>query len=84
MDHLVLAQLGLIPKFSSKFTGMQINGATFILDHQSDHVYAFLMRDSTLDETILAKHANEQFLLLLGVTSKAYHADNECFADKGF
>jgi hypothetical protein len=42
------------------------------------------MRDLTLDETILAKHACDQFLSNLGVTSKAYHADNGCFADKGF
>jgi hypothetical protein len=42
------------------------------------------MRDLTLDETILAKHAYERFLSLIGVTSKAYHADNGRFADKGF
>jgi hypothetical protein len=29
------------------------------VDHNSDHVYVFLMRDLTLDETILAKHAYE-------------------------
>jgi len=42
------------------------------------------MRDLTLDETILAKHAYERFLSSIGVTSKAYHADNGRFADKGF
>jgi hypothetical protein len=63
---------------------MQINGAAIFVDHDSDHVYVFLMRDLILDETILAKHANEQFLLNLGVTSKAYYADNGRFTDKGF
>ncbi len=63
---------------------MQINGATLFVDHYSDHVYVFLMRDLTLDKTILAKQAYERFLSNLGVTSKAYHADNGCFADKGF
>ena len=29
-------------------------------------------------------HAYEQFLSNLGATSKAYHADNRCFADEGF
>jgi hypothetical protein len=63
---------------------MQINEATIFVDHYSDHVSVFRMRDLTLDETILAKHAYEQFLSNLGVTSKAYHADNGRFADKGF
>jgi hypothetical protein len=56
----------------------------FFVDHYFDHVYVFLMWDLTLDETILAKHAYEQFLLNLGVTSNAYHADNGHFADEGF
>jgi hypothetical protein len=42
------------------------------------------MRDLTLSETLLAKHANKRFLASLGVESKAYHADNGSFADKGF
>jgi hypothetical protein len=84
LDHLVLAQLGLIPQISGKLTAMQVNGATVFVDHCFDHVYVFLMQDLTLDETILAKHAYEQFLSSIGVTSKAYHANNGCFADKGF
>jgi hypothetical protein len=42
------------------------------------------MKDLTLSETLLAKHAYEHFLALLGVESKAYHADNGRFTDKGF
>jgi hypothetical protein len=84
MDHLVLAQLRLIPQISRKLTGMQVNGATVFVDHHSDYVYVFLMQDLTLDETILAKHAYKQFFSSIGVTSKAYHANNRCFADKGF
>ena len=38
----------------------------------------------SLAETLLAKHAYKTFLALLGVESKAYHADNGHFADKGF
>jgi len=84
LDHLVSAQPGLIPHFSGKLTGLRVNGATIFVDHHSDHVYVFLMRDLTLDETILAKHAYERFLSSIGVTSKAYHTDNGQFADKGF
>ncbi len=55
-----------------------------IVDHYSDHVYVFFMHDLSLEETILAKHAYEHYLSSIGVTAKAYHADNGCFADKGF
>ncbi len=41
------------------------------------------MRDLLLEETLLAKHAYEHFLSSIGVTAKAYHANNGCFADKG-
>ncbi len=57
---------------------------TIFVYHHSDHVYIFLMQDLTLGEPILAKHAYEWFLSSIGVTSKAYHADNGQFADKGF
>ncbi len=53
------------------------------MDHYSDHVYVFLMQDLTFDETILAKHAYKQFPSSIGVTSKAYHANNGRFSDKG-
>jgi len=42
------------------------------------------MKDLTLSETLLAKHAYERFLASLGVEAKVYHADNGRFADKGF
>ncbi len=41
LDHLVLAQPGLILQISGKLTGMRINGATIIVDHHSNHVYVF-------------------------------------------
>ncbi len=84
LEHLILAQPGLIPQISGKLTGMWINGATIFVDHHSNNCYVFLMQDLTLNETILAKHAYEWFLSLVGVTSKAYYADNGCFADKKF
>jgi hypothetical protein len=42
-------------------------------------MYVCLMKDLTLSETLLAKHAYERFLASLGVESKAYHADNGRF-----
>jgi hypothetical protein len=84
MDHLVSAQPGLISQITRKLTGQQINGATVIVDHYSDHVYMYLMQNLTLEETLLTKHAYERFLSSIGVTATAYHADNGCFADQGF
>jgi hypothetical protein len=83
-DQLVSAQSGLISQISGKLTHQCVNGSTIFVDHFSDHVYAYLMRDLTLDETIAAKHGYECFLHLHGILSKAYHADNGCFADQGF
>jgi hypothetical protein len=84
MDHLVSAQPGLIPQITGNLTGQHINGATVIVDHHSDHVDTYLMHNLSLNETLLAKHAYERFLSSIGVTAKAYHADNGQFADQGF
>jgi hypothetical protein len=58
-DQLVSAQPGLIPQISGKLTHQRVNGATVFDNHFSDHVYAYLMRGLTLDETITAKHGYE-------------------------
>ena len=84
VDQLVSAQPGLIPQMSGSLTNLRIMGATVFVDHFSDHTYVYLMRDLTLAETLMAKHAYERFLASLGIDSKAYHADNGRFADKGF
>ncbi len=81
---MVSAQPGLIPQMSGHLTNLQVMGAMVFVDHYSDHVYVYLMCDLTLEETLLAKHAYERFLATLGVDSKAYHANNGHFADKGF
>ncbi len=81
---MVSAQRGLIPQMSGCLTNLRIMAATIFDDHFSDHVYVYLMKDLTLSETLLAKHAYEHFLASFGVESKAYHTDNGQFADKGF
>ena len=75
-DQLVSAQPGLIPQISGRLTHQRVNGATVFVDHCSDHVYVYLMRDLLLDETLAAKHGYEWFLALHGIQSKAYHANN--------
>jgi hypothetical protein len=83
LDQMVSAQLGLIPQMSGCLTNLCIMAAMVFVDHFLDHIYVYLMRDLMLSETLLAKHAYKRFLASLGVESKAYHADNGCFADKG-
>jgi len=84
LDQMVSAQPGLIPQMSGCLTNLRIMGATVFVDHYSDHVYVYLMKDLMLSETLMAKHAYERFLASLGVGSKVYHADNGHFADKEF
>jgi hypothetical protein len=84
MEKLVSAQPGLIPQMSGSLTNLRIMGARVIVDHYSDHTYIYLMRELTLVETLMAKHAYEEFLALMGIKSKAYHADNGHFSDRGF
>ncbi len=84
LNQMVSAQHGLIPQMSGHLTNLCIMAAMVFVDHFSDHVYVYLMRDLMLSKTLLAKHAYRHFLASLGVESKAYYADNGRFADKGF
>ena len=59
MDQLVSAQPGLIPQMSGFLTNARIWGSTVFVDHVSDYVYVALMRNLTLDETLLAKTSFE-------------------------
>ena len=82
IDQLVLAQPGLIPQMSRFLTNPQITGATVFVDHFSNHVFVYLMKDPTLAETLLAKDAYEKVSNSVGVSAKAYHADNGRYTGK--
>ena len=84
IDQLVSAQPGLIPQMSGYLTNMRIWGATVFVDHVSDFVHVALMRDLSLDETLLAKTSFERLANDGGISIKSYRADNGRFADKGF
>ena len=84
VDQIVSAQPGLIPQMSGFLTSKRIWGCTTFVDHVSDYVYVHLMKDLTLDETLLAKEALEKLMAQAGRTIKHYHADNGRFADNGF
>ena len=84
IDQIVSAQSGIIPQMSGYLTNTRIWGATVFVDHASDYTHVALMRDLTLDETILAKTSFERLENDRGVAIKAYRADNGRFSDKGF
>ena len=54
------------------------------MDHAINYVYVQLMRDFTLEETLLVKAAWEKVLARANRKVKHYHADNGRFADNGF
>jgi hypothetical protein len=84
MDQIVSAQPGLIPQIAWFLTYLRIWGATIFVDHFSDYVYVALMRDLTLDETLLAKASYERHASDGGITINLYQADNVSYADTGF
>ena len=54
------------------------------MDHVSDLTHVALMRDLTLDETMLAKNSFKRLANDGGVTIKSYQVDNGSFTDNGF
>jgi hypothetical protein len=83
VDQIVSAQPGLIPQMAGFPTSDRIWGTTIFCDHVSNFVYVHLMRNFTLEETLLTKHAYEKVLAQAGRTVKHYHANNGWFSDKG-
>ncbi len=84
MDQLVSAQLRLILQMVGFLTNTHIWGATIFVDHFSDYLFVALMRDLTLDETLLAKSYFKRHAHKGGVTVNSYHAGNGRFSDSGF
>ena len=59
-------------------------GDTVFVDHVSYFTHVVLMRDLTLDETLLSKTSLERLANDGRVTIKSYRADNGSFADREF
>ncbi len=82
---MVSAQPGLITQMAGFLTNLHmIWGATIFVNHFLDLVYVALMRDLTLDKTLLAKTSFKRFASDGGVTINSYRANNGRFADAGF
>ncbi len=72
MDQLVSAQPGLVSQMSGFLKNFQIWGATIFTDHFSNYLYVALMRDLSLDKTLLAKTAFERHASKGGITVSSY------------
>lgn len=84
VDQIVSAQPGLVPIMEGDHTTDRIWGATAFCDHVSNFVYVHLMRNFTLEETLMAKKAYEKVMAQAGWAVKAYRGDNGRFADAGW
>jgi hypothetical protein len=83
IDHMISAQLGLIPQMAGFLTNLRIWAALIFDDHYLDYVYVALMRNLILDESLLANFSFEQHANEGGITISSYCADNGQFADSG-
>jgi len=72
IDQMIFTQPGLIPQMAGFLTYLRIWGATIFVDHYSDYVFVALMRDLTLDETLLVKASFKQQANEGGVTINSY------------
>jgi hypothetical protein len=65
-------------------TSKQIWGCTTFVDHVSNYIYVYLMKDFTIMETFLAKLAFKKLCAKADCSVKHYLADNGQFSDKEF
>ena len=81
---MVSAHPGLIPHMAGFLTNQRIWSATIFVDLFSNYIFVALMRDCTLDDTLLAKSSFERHANEGGVSIISCCADNGCFVDAGF
>ena len=84
LDQIVSEQPRLILQMSGFLTSKRLWDATTFVYHIGDYVYVHLMRDLTLNETLLDKEAMLKVMAQTGRYVKHYHADNGRFSDNGF
>ena len=79
VDQLVSPVPGFIAQMTGKLTVKRYKHATVFVDQASKLGYAYLQKSADADETVEAKKAFESYMQSLGLTVKAYHADNGIF-----
>jgi hypothetical protein len=84
VDQIISAQPGLIPQMVGFLTSKRIWGCTTFIDHISNYIYVYLMKDFTTIETLLAKLAFKKSCTKAKFSVKHYQANNGQFSDNEF
>ena len=84
VDQIISAQPGLVLQSSGCLTASRIWTCNVFLDVYSGYGYGFVMRDTSLDQTIAAKRTFKCELSKHNVNVKAYCANNRRFTDLRF
>jgi hypothetical protein len=83
-DQLISTVPGLIPQVRGILMKAKYTAATIFVDHNTDFTYVHLMRSTTGEETLEAKHAWERKSAQFQVRIQQYHCDNGRYAEKLF
>eukprot|EP00957_Ditylum_brightwellii_P142116 10827789-Ditylum_brightwellii.AAC.1 len=59
VDHMIFHQPGLIPQVTGILTSKRYWGSVTMVDHATDFIYSHLIRGTTVDKTLAAKHIYE-------------------------
>ena len=58
-DYIVSHEPGLVPQVTRKLTHQRHTGAVVFSDHCTDFIYTHLVKGTSIEETMLSKHAYE-------------------------
>jgi len=79
VDQLVSPVPGFIAQMTGKLTTKRYRYATVYVDQASRLGYVHLQKSPDAEETVNGKEAFETHMASMGITIKAYHADNGIF-----
>ena len=79
VDQLVSPTPGLVAQMTGILTTKRYKYATVYVDQVAKLSFTYLQKTATGEETIEGKESFERYALDIGVTIRAYHADNGIF-----
>ena len=85
LDQVVCKVPGRLPNsYGKEVDSNRYTGATIFVDHASQFLWLVCQISLRAGETLLGKHAFEQFARGVGVMIRGYHADNQPFGSAEF
>ena len=79
VDQMVSPAPGFIAQMTGKLTTKRYRYATVYVDQASRYGYVYLQKSPDAVETVMGKRSFESHMESLGVSVKAYQADNGIF-----